>query len=243
MKRNVMFTGTLTAEERATVIRFALEIGDKATCRTNCLLRPFEPAMLEKAFREREEKIEERERAYVERARTFDPKKTSIEFRSFFGENMTSEEYGKYIAELIKQEEDAKKTIRRTYHITVDFAGLDPEDEAFHRSLNPRVTFGDTDELHEACAFALTPEIREALQDSSLGGEPEEGFDYGAFYVGRSPLFYEDLSVTAGGETVLSTLSHEGFLDLFLSEEDRVNLEGFELNKARNKRIIEKLFS
>lgn len=243
MKRNVVFTGTLTAEERATVLRFALEIGDAATCRTNCLLRPFEASMLEDAFREREKKIEERERAYVERARTFDPKKTSLEFRSFFGENMTSEDYGKYIAELIKQEEDAKKQIRRTYHITVDYADLAPEDEAFHRSLNPRVTFGDTAELHEACAFPLTPAIREALQDSSLGGEPEEGFDYGAFYVGKTPLYYEDLSVTAGGETVLSTLSHEGFLDLFLNEEDRSRLEGFELNKARNRRIIEKLFS
>lgn len=243
MKRNVVFTGTLTAEERATVMRFAIETGDRATCRTNCLLRPFEASMLDKAFREREEKIEQRERAYIERARTFDPTRTSMEFRSFFGENMTSEEYGKYIAGLIKQEEEAKQMIRRAYHITVDYADLSSEDQAFHASLSPRVTFGDTNELHEECSFALTREIKDALLDSSLGGDPEEGFDYGAFYLGTSPLFYQDLCVTAGGESLLSTVSHEGFLDLFLSEEDRAALEGFELNRARNRKIIEKLFS
>ncbi|MBR5987733.1 MAG: hypothetical protein IK037_04110, partial [Clostridia bacterium] len=77
MKRNVVFTGTLDAEERLTVMRFALEIGNRATFRTNCLLRPLTGALLEEAFRERENKINERERAYIERARTFDPAKAS----------------------------------------------------------------------------------------------------------------------------------------------------------------------
>lgn len=243
MGRNVVFTGTLTAEERATVMRFAIEIGEKATCATNCLLRPFEMSMLEKAFREREELIEKRERAYIERARTFDPNKTSMEFRAYFGDNMTSEQYGKYIAELIKQEEVGKKMMRRSYQITVEFSELDPEDQAFHESLSPRVTFGDSNELHEECSFALTRDIKDALQDSSLGGDPEEGFDFGAFYVGRTPLYYQDLCVTAGGELVLSTVTRDGILDLFLSEEDRAELENFELNRARNRKIIEKLFS
>ena len=91
MNRNVVFTGTLTAEERAAVIRFAIELGDNATCATNCLLRPFDMTMLEKAFQEWEQKITERERAYIEQARNFDPGKTSLEFRAYFGEDMTGE--------------------------------------------------------------------------------------------------------------------------------------------------------
>ncbi len=242
MKRNVVFTGTLDAEERLTVMRFALEIGNKATCRTNCLLRPLTGALLESAFRERESKIEERERAYIERVRTFDPAKASPELKSFLGE-VTSESYGKYIAELIKQEEEAKASLRRSYHITVDFADLNSEDEVFHNSLSPRVTFGDTNELHEECSFALTREIKDALQDSSLGGDPEEGFDYGAFYLGKTPLMYEDLTVYDGEEVILSTVSHEGIMDLFLSEEDLRAFAGFELNKARNFKIAKKLLS
>ena len=243
MKRNVMFTGMLTAEERATVMRFALEIGDRATCRTNCLLRPLTGEVLEQAFREREQKIEAREKAYIERARTFDPALASPELKSFFGGEVTSEKYGKYIAESIKQEEEAKKMLRRSYHVTVDYAYLEKEDEAFHKSLSPRVTFGDSNELHEACSFALTREIKEALQDSSLGGDPEEGFDYGAFYLGKSPLYYEDLCVSEGGEPILSTVSHEGILDLFLSEDDLRAFPDFELNRSRNRKIAQKLLS
>ena len=243
MKRKVMFTGMLTAEERATVMRFAVEIGDRATCRTNCLLRPLTGDLLEKAFREREQKIESREKAYIERARTFDPASASPELRSFFGGEVTSEKYGKYIAELIKQEEDAKATIRRSYHVTVDYAETAEADEAFHRSLSPRVTFGDSNELHEECDFALTREIKDAILDSSLGGDPEEGFDYGAFYLGKSPLYYEDLCVSEGGEPILATSSHEGILDLFLSEEDLRAFPDFELNRPRNRKIAQKLLS
>lgn len=243
MNRKVVFTGTLDAEERLTVMRFALEIGNKATCRTNCLLRPLTQDLLDAAFRERENKINERERAYIERARTFDPAKASPELASFFGGEVTGEKYGKYIAESLKNEEEAKKAIRRSYHVTVDFAELDPEDEAFHASLNPRVTFGDTNELHEFCSFTLTQGIKEALQDSSLGSDPEEGFDYGAFYLGRSPLYYEDLCVYDGEEPILATVSHEGMMDLFLSTEDLKAFADFELNKSRNFKIAKKLLS
>jgi len=243
MKRRVLFTGMLTAEERATVMRFAIEIGERASCRTNCLLRPLTGALLENAFREREKKIEERERAYIERARTFDPAAASPELRSFFGGEVTSEKYGKYIAELIKQEEDAKKTLRRSYQVCVDYADLDPEDEAFHASLSPIVTFGDTNVLHEKCDFALTREIKDAFLDSSLGGDPEEGFDYGSFYLGKTPLYYEDLAVEKGGEPILATVSHEGILDVFLSDEELKLFPDFELNRARNRQIARKLLS
>ena len=243
MKRRILFTGTLTPEERATVMRFAVEIGERATCRTNALLRPLTGDLLEKAFREREKKIEERERAYIERARTFDPKTASPELRSFFGGEVTSEKYGKYIAELIKQEEDAKAMLRRSYHVSVDFAYLTEEDKAFHESLAPRVTFGDTNELHEACDFALTREVKDAISDSSLGGDPEPEFDFGAFYLGKTPLYYEDLSVTVGGEPILSTISHEGILDLFLSDDELRRFPDFELNRTRNRKIAQKLLS
>ena len=243
MKRRVLFTGTLDAEERLTVMRFALEIGDEATCRTNALLRPLTPEMLEKAFREREGRIEARERAYVEKARTFDPDSASPELRAFFGGDVSSAKYGKYIAELIKGEEDAKRMIRRSYTVTVDYADVTEEDAAFHASLHPCVTFGDTNELHERCSFSLTREIKDVLMDSSLGSDPEEGFDYGAFYVGRSPLYYEDLTVSSQGEPILSTVSHEGILDLFLSDEDLVAFRDFELNKQRNYKIAKKLLS
>ena len=243
MKRKVVFTGTLDAEERLTVMRFALEIGDKASCRTNALLRPLTGELLENAFRERENKINERERAYIERARTFDPAKASPELASFFGGEVTSEKYGKYIADALKDEEYAKRAIRRSYHVTVDYAEVTEEDMAFHTSLNPRVTFGDTNELHEECNFALTREVKDALMDSSLGSDPEEGFDYGAFYLGKSPLYYEDLTVYGGEEVILSTVSHEGMMDVFLSEEDLYAFRDFELNKARNFKIAKKLLS
>lgn len=243
MKRKVVFTGTLDAEERLTVMRFALELGNRATCRTNCLLRPLTQELLEAAFREREAKINERERAYLERARTFDPAKASPELASFFGGEVTNEKYGKYIADAIKNEEDAKRSIRRSYHVTVDFAEVAEEDMTFHASLAPRVTFGDTNELHEFCSFALTQGIKDALMDSSLGSDPEEGFDYGAFYLGKSPLYYEDLCVYEGDDPILSTVSHEGLMDLFLSEEDLKAFANFELNKSRNFKIAKKLLS
>ena len=243
MKRRVVFTGTLTASERLAVMRFALEIGDAATCRTNALLRPLTSDLLESAFREREKRIEERERAYIERARTFDPAKASPELISYFGGEVTAEKYGKLIAESIREEEEAKRTIRRSYTVAVDYADLTESDLAFHESLSPVVTFGDTNELHEYCAFPLTEDLRSALSDSSLGGEPEEGFDFGAFYLGDAPLYYEDLTVSAKGEVVLSTISREGIMDLFLTDEDFVALRDFELDKSRNLRIAKKLLS
>ena len=243
MKRKVLFTGSLDMEERQTVIRFALEIGDAATCRTSVLLRPLTGEMLEKAFREREKMIEERERAYVEQARTFDPAKLSPEQRQYFGDDMTSERFGKYIAELIRQEEVTKKMLRREYYISVDYVDVTPEDMAFHESLHPTVSFGDSKQLHEFCSFPLTPEIRAALQDSSLGDPSEEGFDYGYFYIGKAPLYYEDLSVTKEGEAILSTVTSIGVVDLFLSDEELGALRDFELNKKRNDRIISKLLS
>ena len=241
MKRSVMFTGTLTPFERAVMMRFAIEIGTEATCRTNCLLRPFDADILEAAFKEKEDAITRRERAYVESVKSFDPADVSESMRTFFKGNVTNESYAKYIAELIRQEEEVKKHIRRSYHVTVDYAYVTEGDAALHKSLSPRVTFGDSDELHEACCFALTREIKDAFLDSSLGGEPEEGYDFGAFYVGESPLYYEDLSVKANGETILSTVSHEGMMDLFLSEDDLRQFVNFELQRPRNRKIAEKL--
>jgi len=241
MKRNVMFTGTLTPLERSVMIRFALEIGDEAKCRTNCLLRPFTSELLEAAFREKEAEIEKRERAYIETAKTFDPATASDALRTYLGGTVTAESYAKYVADLIRQEEEVKKMIRRSYHVSVEYAYLTEADAALHKSLSPRVSFGYTNELHEECAFALTREIKDAFQDSSLGGEPEEGYDFGAFYVGETPLYYEDLEVKAGGETILSTVSHEGIMDLFLCEEDFRQFVNFELQRPRNRKIAEKL--
>ena len=241
MKRNIMFTGTLTPFERAVMIRFAVEIGDAARCRTNCLLRPLTPEDLEAAFREKEAAVEARERAYVATVKSFDPARVGEAMRSYFDGEVTAESYGKYVADLIRQEEEVKQAIRRSYHVSVDYADLTEADAAFHKSLSPRVSFGDTNELHEECSFALTREIKDAFLGSSLGGEPEEAYDYGAFYVGESPLYYEDLEVTAGGEKILSTVSHEGILDLFLSAEDFKQFVNFELQRPRNRKIAEKL--
>ena len=241
MKRSVMFTGNLTPAERAVMIRFAVEIGEKAKCRTNCLLRPFDADLLEKAFREKEAVIEKRERVYVESVKTFDPATVSETMKSYFNNNVTDESYAKYVAELIRQEEEVKKLIRRSYHVTVDYAYLSEADAAFHRSLSPRVTFGESNELHEACEFTLTREIKDTLLDSSLGDDPEEGYDYGAFYLGETPLVYEDLEVSEGGEPILSTVSHEGIMDLFLSKSDFEKFVDFELQRPRNRKIAEKL--
>ena len=243
MQRKVLFTGNLDAEERRTVIRYALEIGDAASCRTSVLLRPLTGDLLENAFRERERAIEARERKYIEEARTFDPKKASPEQLAYFGNDCTAERFGKYIAELIRQEEEAKRLLRREYYISVDYVDITPEDMAFHESLHPVVTFGDTKNLHEFCSFSLTSEIRAALQDSSLGDPSEDGFDYGYFYVGKAPLYYEDLSVTKRGEPILSTVTNIGVVDLFLSDDELNAFRDFELNRPRNSRIIKKLLS
>ena len=243
MERKVLFTGSLDEEERRVLMRYALEIGDAATCRTSVLLRPLTGELLEKAFREREKAIEARERKYIEQARTFDPAKASPEQLAYFGADLTAERFGKYIAELIKQEEDAKRMLRREYYISVDYVDVTPEDMAFHESLHPVVTFGETNSLHEFCSFPLTPEIRSALQDSSLGDSSEEGFEYGYFYVGKAPLYYEDLSVTKGGEPILSTLTNIAVFDLFLTDAELYDFRDFELNKQRNYRIVNKLLS
>ncbi len=244
MKRKVMFTGSLTAEERAVVMRFAIEIGDRAKCKTRTLLRPFTMDLLENAFREQEAEITARQKAYIESAKTFDPKTASPYLKDFLGE-VTPEKYGKYVADLIRQEEEIKATLRKNYFISVDYAFLTKEDEAFHKSLSPRVAFQGTNWLHEACDFALTREIKDALLDSSLGSDSETEFqDYGTFYIGTTPVYYEDLEVTAAdGETILSTVSHEEMLDLFLSEDDLKQFADFELNKARNRKIAKKLLS
>lgn len=244
MKRNVMFTGSLTAEERATVIRFAIEIGDRAKCKTRTLLRPFTMDLLENAFREQEAEITARQKAYIESAKTFDPKTASPYLKDFLGE-VTPEKYGKYVADLIRQEEEIKATLRKNYFISVDYAFLTKEDEAFHNSLSPRVTFGDSNWLHEECDFALTRELKDALLDSSLGSDSEAEFqDYGKFYIGTTPVYYEDLKVTAeDGETILSTITHEEILDVFLCEDDLKQFADFELNKARNRKIAKKLLS
>ncbi len=242
MKRNVMFVGSLTAEERATVMRFAIEIGDEAKIRTNCLLRPLDGALLENAFKEKEKEISKREKAYVDSVKNFDPKTVSSSLRDYLGE-VTEDSYAKYVASLIKQEEEVKEHLRKSYSVTVDYAYLSKNDAAFHNSLSPRVTFGYSNELHEECSFALTRERKDALLDSSLGSDPDEQMDYGAFYLGETPLYYEDLEVKAGGETILSTVSHEQILDLWLSKEDFVKFVDFELNKKRNRKIAEKLLS
>ena len=236
-----MFTGDLTPAERAVMIRFAIEIGTAAKCRTNCLLRPFDASLLEQAFREKETKIEARERAYIESTKTFDPATANGALKSYLGGDVTNESYAKYVADLIKQEEDVKAQIRRAYHVTVDYAYLTDADAAFHKGLSPRVTFGDSNELHEECAFTLTREIKDALLDSSLGDDPEEGYDYGAFYLGETPLSYEDLEVTEGGEPILSTVSHEGIMDLFLCKADFEKFVDFELQRPRNRKIATKL--
>ena len=243
MKRNIMFTGSLNAEERAAIMRFAIEIGTEASFRTNALLRPFSETDLERAFKEKEDAIVRREKAYIESAKTFDPKKASPMLFDYLGGDVTPENYAKYVANLIKQEEEVKEMIRKDYMISVAYGHLTEEDLSFHKSLSPRVTFGDSNELHEECSFALTREIKDALLDSSLGSDPEEAFDYGSFYVGSTPLYYEDLEVKEGGEVILSTVSHEQIMDVFLCEDDFKKFVNFELNKARNRKIAEKLLS
>ena len=47
--------------------------------------------------------------------------------------------------------------------------------------------------------------------------------------------------MTEGGEPILSTVSHEGILDLFLCKADFEKFVDFELQRPRNRKIAAKL--
>ncbi len=233
----------ITAKERNLLIRHCLSVGTRATCSTAALCRPFRQKYLKKAFDELREAYRVRIAEYERRAETYDPEsaKISENMLAFFGGVPSKEEYTRYCRELILQERKACKSMQGLYSVNVNYAFIGRKLLAFHNSLNPRVTFGCSNQLHEECDFALDEENKRAfLGESSLKFPPKvqgSPFDWGTVTFEISRLIYRDLTVFRGEGRILETISHEEMMTVFLTKEDLAALE----REKGGKRLVKKL--
>lgn len=237
-----------TPAERNAVIRFAVTVGDRAKCSTRSLFRPLKMRDLSAAFREREDAHRKRIEEYQRRAEEYEEGATPLSenFLHFFGGVPKKEAFVSYCNEIVKQEREELRRVRKEYHIAVDFQYTPKKLLRFHKSLSPRVTFGYSNVLHEECDFALTDEVRQAFLRSSLAESPQYkddwAHDFGyVFFDSVIALFYEDLCVFKGEHRILNTISHEGMCTADLSEEDLQELCSFEGKK--NGKLVQKIKS
>lgn len=237
-----------TPAERNAVIRFAITVGDRAKCSTRSLLRPLKMSDLQAAFREREEGHRRTIEEYRKKAEEYEEGVTPLSERAikFFGGVPTKEDFVSYCNDIIKQEREMLRHVRRGYHVAVDFQYTPKKLLRFHQSLSPRVTFGYTSVLHEECDFALTDEVRQAFLNSSLAELPayKEDFshDFGyVFFDSIIALFYEDFAVFKGERCILDTVSHERMFTVDLSGEELEALRSFEGKK--NGKLVQKIES
>ena len=214
----------VSAAERNALIRYSISIGTRAKCSTNALLRPFKQKYLKAALREvREDRL--RIIAKYQEEMKNDPAK---DFRAH-----------------IKQEREVIRNFPKHYIIYVAFPFNDKKWIEFHNSLNPRITFGYSNMLHEECDFVLTEEIKQVFLNASLKELPmfeqDRAHDWGNVYFDSFTLFYEDLQVLSGERNVLSTLSHEQEMTISLTDEELTAFIDFEGKQTENLATIEKL--
>lgn len=234
-----------TAEERNILIRYCLSIATRAKCSTKALLRPFRQKYLKEAFAEQGKEHTERIAQYERAMKEYDPQTTKLPqwVRDFFEGVPTKEEYARYCRQIIKQEKDVLRSLKRSYSVQVDYAFVGRKLLAFHNSLNPRATFGYSNCLHEECDFVLDEEKRKAFLDSSLAELPQHEFDWihdwGNVAFGGVSLIYEDLTLFRGDVRVLETISHEQMMTVRLDEADlsalALNKDGENLTKKLSK--------
>ena len=247
-----MNTYDLSRTERLALIRFCLIKGNRIKCSTTGrLLRPLKICDLEAAFEERaivmartnEEYYENLIKGYKEdMLRGIAPALKSI----FGTENPSVEEFEEYANRSKKEGE--KFDIRKSYSLTVDYESVSEDVLSFHNSMNPRVTFGYSNYLHEECDSEITEAIRRRLLpcfniSSRLllfKSEIDDFISFGRFTPGDM-LFYEDVEILCGDRKLLSTITHEKMFDLFFNDEDINEFRSFEDKIARNEKALKKL--
>ena len=242
-----MNTFKLSKPERLAIIRFCLNNGTRIKCSTHSLVRPLEMRYLDDAFKE----WDGENAARFEKARKeIEDYKNGGPLSWFFivhgvRKKPTIQELEECLNRAIEEEEISN--IRKSYSIAVDFVYLSEEILNFHNSMNPKITFGYSNVLHEECDSEITDAVRRRLLpcfkenknidlDFTFGG-----FKVGDFTADESPLYYEDLIISRGDKEILSTTTHEYEFDLFFNDEDIAAFRSFEGKTERNEKIINKL--
>ena len=238
----------ITVAERNTLIRYCLSIGTRAKCSTRAVMRPFKQKYLTAALRELRKNFMQKISEYTEWMQTYVEGETKLPdwIIDYFEGIPTKERFANYCRSVIKQERGTLRSIMKNYSIHVDFAFTDKKLLAFHNSLNPRVTFGYSNLLHEVCDFALTEEVKNAFLNSSLKElstwEQDWTHDWGYVYFGSiTNLLYEDLAVLIGERCILDTVSHENMMTVSLNDEELTAFVDFEGKQNENLAIVEKL--
>ena len=243
-----MNTLRLTKSERLTIIRFCLNRGTHIKCSTHSLLRPLEMQFLEKAFAEREAE-HDKEAAEISRVLSdykngkplSEPLRGHLEM--LYGKKPTKKQIEEFFSRALKD----LPQIRASYGVSVDYEYLSEDVLAFHNSMNPKITFGYSNQLHEECDSEITDAVRNMLLPCFKDSKDIEVFlTFGAFAVGKttdefSPTYYEDLIILRGGKELLSTITHEEIFDLVFDDEDIKAFGLFENSVERNEKIISKL--
>lgn len=235
--------GVLTPKERNLLIRYCVAVATRGKCATKALLRPFKQKDLREAFAEQSRARLELVLRYVR-----DLQEGNAEAKSLlhgmpdsFGGEPTRDEYVKCCREIVKQERATVRDLKRMYTVCVNYAFVGRKWLAFHRALNPRVTFGYSSLLHEVCDFLFNDEKRAAFLRSSLADLPQwKGdtvHDWGNVMFGNMQLFYEDLTLYRGDVCILETVSHEEMMTTRLEEPDLSALA----REKGGKKLVEKL--
>ena len=238
----------ITATERNSLIRFCLSVGTRAKCSTRTIMRPFKQKYLIEALREVKAKHAKNIADYKEKIELYNSGKLRLpqSIIDYFEGVPTKEKYEAYLKELIWQERETMQHITNSYNICVDFFHIEKSLLDFHNSLNPRITFGYSNLLHEECDFILTDEIKRAFLNSSLKdlGEDERDWYYDWGYVhfqSGFDLSYEDLSVFCGERCILETVSHEQGMSVCLTDEEIAQFSNFEGKAGERAATIQKL--
>ena len=247
-RRNLFSYDTpLTPQERNALIRYCIVIGTRARCSTRAILRPFKQKYLTYALRELKsshlEQIEKfKQQIILYQNGELEPTEGII---GYFNGIPSKKQYERYVNELIKQENNIVNSISKSYTINVNFSHISKELLEFHNSLNPRITFGYSNVLHEECDFELNNNVKNAFLNASLkelpAWEQDWTHDWGyVFFDSIINLFYEDLCVFRGDRCILETISHDQMLTINLSDEELENFLGFE-NDGEYSVLTEKL--
>jgi hypothetical protein len=197
---------------------------------------------LESAFRERDEERAETIDKYRKIVIDYkDGKPISEGLRSWFGDRDPSiEALESYCDAMIRQTEDSD--VREAYSVYVGYEFMSEEHRAFHASLNPRVTFGYSNVLHEECDCMITDRVRTVLLPCFEYEEDKDNSYYnGAFECAASNMHYEDLIIYRGSRTILSTISHETMFSIHFDETDIEAFRVFEGEHELNEKTLRTL--
>jgi len=240
-----MNTNDLNDYSRLVIIRFCLTRGTRLKCSTRDVMRPLEMKDLEAAFEEQTAYHKGWRKEYL--GQFNDSKKREELYLSIFGtDDPPQEDVDKYLEEMKRQEDEIFNSLRKSYIINVGYAYLSEESLAFHRSMNPHVSFGYSNVLHEECDCLITDELRGCLL-RSLGYEVVDFSSqmqrYGAFYCKGSDTYYEDLIVWHDDRILLSTITHELMFNVCFNEEDIKAFRTFEGMTERNEIILSRMSS